>query len=118
MGVAEEEKVQGLLLGSIACGEKGLLDAVGVAVAEEKAHILHAEELFCRGFRPQVAVPGDLMEGDVRKAAVETLAVPPRSPKWTIIRGADCSTARSILERSPWESERTKIFIRTLLFMI
>ena len=75
--MAEEEHVQILLLGGKTGGEKRLLDAVGMAVAQEDAEILYEHKAFRRLSGAEVAVAGHLIEGDVRKTVMEALSVPP-----------------------------------------
>ena len=77
VGVTEEEHIQILLLGGKTGGEKGLLDAVGMAVAQQHAVILHKYQPLRRLSGTEVAVAGHLVKGDVRETVVEAFAVPP-----------------------------------------
>ena len=81
VGVAEEEQVQILLLGGKTGGSQRLLDAVGVAVTHQNAEILQAQQPLRRLVGAEVAVAGHLLEGDLGKAPLELLAVPPAVPQ-------------------------------------
>ena len=80
MGVAEEEEVQILLLGGVAGVQQGLLHTIGVAVAEEDAVAPDGQQQLRGGLDVEIAVAGDLLQGDVREPGMEPLSVPPAVP--------------------------------------
>ena len=77
VGMAEKQQVRLFLLRLIPGPEQGLLYPQGVAVAEEDALVLDKEETLRLLKGAVIAVAGDLLQGDVRKALLEPLGVPP-----------------------------------------
>ena len=113
VGVAEEKQVQLPFLRRVAGGQERLLYPVGVAVAQEDALAPDLQQPFGGLDGAEVAVAGDLFQGNVRKAVAEPLASRQQSPRWRIRSGSVSSTARSMGAMAPWESESTRISIES-----
>ena len=77
VGVAEEEQIQRLLFRRVAGVEQGLLDTVGMTVAEEDPLFPQDQQLLRRLPGTAITVARHLLQRDVRELFMEPLSIPP-----------------------------------------